>query len=295
MIPVLGRYSWLRQVVVALIALCVSPGVALGQEPVAISIETSKGSMPQAVEYLLRVESGPDGAQFGLEYGLPKWPTMEPVFGSPLKVPSVEISGPGSLRSAPVLPPKPVLLFKKRCIRAIPDSFAQRFWIEMPANGVSTVHLLAKGTYPAWPGTTYGVKFSTFAINDPVAKLVPLASINVPRFVARGTRIEIEAKGHSRTGETPEIVGRTSPPLRSARVALRVVRPSRSGGVELKDWADAQSPAAYLGAVQTDHQGHFRVPPRPFSGIGSYAVIARSQARGERAADWNCGAFFKVQ
>lgn len=266
---------------------------AVGQMPQSLVVTTSAGPSSHEVGYQLRIQSGADGAQFGFEYGLPEWPTTEPVFGSPVKVSSVGLLGPGSISSAPGLTPKPVLRIRNGCTRAIPDRFSRRYWVEMPANSNSTVNLLVRGTYPAWPGTKYGVTFSTFAVNDPVAELVPLASINVPRPMPRGTRIGVESKGQLRTNATPELVGRTFPPFRLARISLRVVRPSRAGTVGLEDWAGTQSSAS-LGAVWTDSRGRFRVSPRPFTGKGKFAVIARSEARGARATDWNCGAFFSI-
>lgn len=259
--------------------------------PRSVGITTSSGATAREVRYQLEIQSGAEEAAFGVQYDPPSWSTAEPVFGSPLKMFSVGISGPGSIESARVLAPKPVLHIRNGCIRATSDSFSQRFWVELPPNSTSTVYLLARGTYPAWPGTIYGVRFSTFAVDDPGAELVPLASVNVPRLMPRGTRIEIKAKGRPRTDTTPEIVGRTLPPFRSAKISLRVVRPSRSGGVALEGWAAS---VASLGVVQTDRQGRFKVSPRPFSGSGPYAVIARSEARGARVSDWNCGAFFSA-
>ncbi len=292
MIKAHRKNLWPFLIAVNVLALCIPSSSAYGQDPIAISIETSRGQSPQDVEYRLQVVSGVAGAQFGLEYGLPAWPTDEPVFGSPVKVPSIGLSGSGSIEPAPGLTPKPVLQKKHGCIRAIPDRFSQRYWVEIPPNSASTVSLLVKGTYPSWPRTTYGVAFSTFSTNDPLAELVPLASIDVPRLMSRGTHIEVRAKGRSGADRTPEIVGRTSPPFRSGLIFVRAVRPSRSGRVGLEDWLAAS--AVPLGVVQTDRQGRFVVPPRAFTGKGSYAVIARSGARGSRAADWNCGAFFSI-
>jgi hypothetical protein len=268
-----------------------------GQMPQSLTVSTSPGSMADEVRYQVQIGTGGEIAAFGFQYALPLWPTAEPVFGSPVRVDSVELSSDGSIRpAAQGLPGRPVQRIINQCTRSKAASFPQRIWIEVPANSVSVLNLLVKGTYPAWPGTKYGLSFSTFAFDEPSAELVPLASENVQRFMPKGTHIELRAKKqHGKAPTTPEIVGRTSPPLRQARIALKVVRPSPSGAVGLRSWARSPWPTLSLGAVQTDSRGHFRVEPQRIPEKGPFAVIARSEARAMRAADWNCGAFFNIK
>lgn len=283
-------------VLIGFALLCGMPNVAAGQAPQSIAITTSPGPLTSEVEYQLRIQSGAEGAAFGLQYEIPPWPTREPVLGSPLRVASVGLSGPGSIRpAAGGASPKPVLRRRNACVRALTAPHPQRYWVEMPANSISVVNFQVKGTYPAWSGTKYGLSFSTFAVDVPTAQLAPLGTINVARLMPKGTRIDLKAKGKPQKGLTPELMGRTYPPLRQAKIYLRVVRPARSGSVGLDDWGDPHPPAISLGSVRTDREGHFKVPPRSFAGVGPFAVIARSKARGARAADWNCGAFFNVQ
>jgi hypothetical protein len=282
-------------VLVAIALLCGVPGSALGQAPQSLTVTTSTGPQAKEAGYHLRIQTAAEGAAFGFQYDLPSWPTTEPVLGSPVRVSSVGLSGPGSIRpSAQGAVPKPILRRGNACVRELAAPYLQRYWVEMPANSVSVVNLQVRGTYPAWPGTKYGVSFSTFAFDDPSAQLLPLGAINVPRFMPRGTRIALNAKGEPGKQATPELAGRTYPPFRGARIALRAVRPALSGRVRLEDWGDPRPPAISLGSVTTDRHGRFRVPPRRLTAEGSFAVIARSEARGSRAADWNCGAFFSL-
>src|SRR6476469_263551 len=147
------------------IALCMFPAMAFGQMPVALSVETIQEPAQEGVEYRLGIQSGSDGAQFGVQYRLPTWPTSEAVFGSPMEVSSVGLSGAGSVRSTAEALPKP----KRRigCNRGMPHPYGKRLWIEMPPNSTSTLSLHVEGTYPAWPGTGYGVSFSTFPVESP--------------------------------------------------------------------------------------------------------------------------------
>lgn len=272
------------------------PGAVTGSMPLSLAVAISPGSSAGEAQVQLSIESGAAGAAFGFQYDLPSWPAPRLVTGSPVQVASVGLPGPGSIRAATSgPPPKPVLPRRNACIRETAAPNTQRSWVELPPNTTSVVSLRLRGTYPAWPGTRYGLSFSTFPVDDPFAQLAPLASVNVSRFAPRGTRIEIRAKEQPTAQTTPEIIGRTFPPFRQARIALRAVRPSRSGSVRLEDWADPRPPAISLGAVRTDRQGRFRVPPRRSEAVGPYAVIARSEARSGRAADWNCGAFFNIQ
>lgn len=260
--------------------------------PESLAVTTSSGPGEHEVGYQLRIQSGPEGTAFGVEYELPSWPTTEPISGSPLEIASIDLFGPGSIRPAPGLVPLPFLPIENGCVRRFNTLVGSRFWVEVPANNASMVDLQVEGRYPAWPGTRYGISFSTFAVDDKLAPLSDLADINVTRFMPMGTHIQIRAKGRLRNGFTPQLSGKTTPPFRMAQIRLRAVERSRSGKVGLDDWADPAPRAVSLGAVRTDRQGHFSVPPRPLDSEGRYAVIARSEARGARSADWNCGAFF---
>ena len=242
--------------------------------------------------YRLEAQSGPEGAAFGFQYGLPSWPTREVVFGSPLEMVSTGLSGSGSIRRARELIPKPVLRLRNGCNRGMSGRLGTRYWVEVPASSAAIVELHIRGTYPVWRGTETNVALSTFAIDDPMSPMTPLAVISAPGLTPKGTRIDIRTRQQSLAGLSPELVGQTDPPFRLARISLKAVRPSRSGAISLEDWTDLSPPAVPLGTVRTDRQGRFSVPPRPFRGSGPFAVIARSEARGERAADWNCGAFF---
>lgn len=282
-------------VLIGLALLCGLARPALGQAPESITVTTSFGPLAREAGYQLRIQSGAGGASFGFQYDLPVWPTTEPVVGSPLWTRAVELSGPGSIRPASIEPvPKPMLPRNNACLRNRPSSISNRIWVEIPSNSTAVVDLRFRGTYPVWPGTKNQIAFSTFDVNSRLAPLTPLTEVHTTPLMPKGTHIELRAKGkHHTVRSTPELVGRTLPPLRKARIALRAVRPARSGKVKLEAWS---SPAAIpLGSVRTDRRGHFRVAPQPFNARGSFAVLARSEARGSRAADWNCGAFFAVK
>lgn len=267
---------------------------ATGRMPQSLVVTTAPGSSTKEALYQLQVQSGPEGAQFGVEYVLPTWPTNEAGFGSPLEDTSVSLSGTGSVRTVAAPQPKPALKFG--CYRGGSRSLFRRYWIEMPANSTSTLIIHVKGTYPAWPQTRFGLSISTFTVEDPLPnELSALADINVPGLMPKGTRIEMKAQGKAGTLTTPLLVGRTFPPFRYARIALRAILLTRSGSAGLSDWVNPQPPAVSLGAVQTDSRGRFRVSPHRVTARGRYTVIARSEARGKRAADWNCGEFFTVE
>lgn len=258
--------------------------------PQSLTVGASPGPSAGEAQYQLHIQPGAEGAAFGFQYALPSWPTAEPVFGSPVQVVSVGLFGAGLIRPVAGPPPKRMLLRRNGCNRGIPDPFSQRYWVEVPANNASVVSLQVKAAYPAWPGTRYRMTFSTFALDDPRADLVPLGAISEPRLMSKGTHIKIWSQEPIQQGLTPRLTGRTFPPLRLARISLKVVRVSLSNGVSLEDWAGPQ--AISLGAVRTDRQGRFSVPPQPLEVEGRFAVIARSEARSAREADWNCGAFF---
>jgi hypothetical protein len=292
--PPLHCYRALAFVVASIAVAALSvPNAAAEPMPQSIVVTSAVGPLSEEMEYRLQIQSGPEGAAFGVQYDLPSWPIAEPVLGSPVMVASVGVSGPGSIRPASGGPaPLPVLRRRSACVREKATLYSERFWVEVPANSVSVVVFRVRGTYPAWKGTKYGLSFFTFAVDDPFAQLVRLASVNAPRLMPKGTRISIRVNGQSRKGWTPGFFGRTFPPFRSGRLYLKVVRPSLSGNVRLEDWTDTEGIS--LGVVRTDRQGRFSAPPHRLEADGSFAVLARSEARGTRAADWNCGAFFSV-
>jgi hypothetical protein len=266
--------------------------------PVALSVEgTREGVLPRAeATYDLWITSGPEGAAFGIQYYLPEWPGAEAVKGSPLRLTSVQLAGLGRIEPArhPYLR-KPKLRREDVCRRERTTSLSGDYWIEMPPNSNANVEVRARGTYPAWPGTKYAVSIATFLVNDPFAPRTPLGTASTLPLWAQGTRIQVRAEEDVRRhmSSSPELSAQTFPPLRHGRIALRAVRPPISGSIYLGDWLDARPPAVRLGSVVTDRNGRFRVPSKSFP-AGRYAVLARSEARGGRVADWNCGPFFSV-
>jgi hypothetical protein len=267
--------------------------------PASLSVEGTRKERDARHEavYRIHIGSGANEAAFGFQYYLPSWRTGEPVLGSPIGLFSVELTGAGSIEPAASGPvPPPVRIHRDVCRRERASPLSNDYWVQVPPHSNAIVELRAKGTYPAWPSASYRLRFSTFSINDWTAPRTPLATVSTRPLWSKGTHIQLQVvKGPSDNPRfSPELVGRTSPPLRFGRIALRAVRPERSGSVYLEDWLDPRPPAASLGAVLTDRHGRFRVVPRPLRTSGRYAVIARSEARGKRAADWNCGAFFRI-
>lgn len=268
--------------------------------PASLFVEGAReeGAARHEGVYRLHIVSGEDEAVFGFQYYLPPWPTGEPVLGSPIGLFSVELIGAGSIEPAESGPvPRPVLRRREVCRRERRTPLSNDYWVQVPPRSSAIVELRAKGTHPAWPNTSYRLRFSTFSINDWAAPRTPLAAAFTPPLWSTGTRIQLRVvkDPSDKPRLSPELVGRTSPPFRFGRIALRAVRPERSGSVYLEDWLDPRPPAASLGSVLTDRHGRFRVPPRPLQSSGRYAVIARSEPRGKRAADWNCGAFFSIR
>jgi hypothetical protein len=281
---------------VVLFSVLACPGRAIAVMPTELSAEGWREPAPPRGEavYRLRFAAGSEGAAFGFEYRLPDWPTQEAVFGSPFQIISAQLLGPGTFEPAKDFPvPLPVLRRQEGCRRERTTPLGSKFWVEVPPNSHSSIEFRARGTYPAWSGTPYSIDFSSFSVNEPTAPRIPLAMVITPALSLKGTHIQIKVVEDPPDGKrvSPELVGRTLPPLRSGRIALRAVRPAAGGSVRLVDWADSRPPAASLGSVLTDRQGR---ASRPLHAGGRYAVLARSEARGKRVADWNCGAFFRV-
>jgi hypothetical protein len=272
--------------------------------PSALSVQTERVGVGRNAEavYRVHVSAGQGGASFGLEYALPPWPTPNLVVGSPVAVTAVTLNGPGVIRPAAMrVMPKPVLRRRKVCKRERFSPIRPSYWVEVPANGTTYIELRGRASYPTWPGTRYDVAFSTFERDDGTAPRTPLQSVSVPQLGQRGTHITLRSLDEKvnglsavHSGKTPEIVGRTDPPLRHARIRLRAVRPGLGGWASLEDWNQSGSASVKLGSVRTDARGRFRLPPQPFPYVGRYAVLARSQAKGQIAADWNCGVFFEA-
>lgn len=270
--------------------------------PATLSVHTERVGIGPSAETLYRIQinAGSSGAAFGLSYALPPWPTPKLVHGSPIAVTAVRLNGSGSIRPAAVrVLPKPVLKRQEACLRERPSPFATAYWVEVPANSSSQIELRGRASYPSWPGTRYDLAFSTFEVDDYTAARIPLQTVVVPPLGKRGTHIIMRSlkagssvRKHVRM--VPEISGQTDPPLKNARIIIRAVRPApREGGrVSLKQWAKGGSASVSLGSVRTDKQGRFHLRSQPFPYVGRYAVLARSQAKGLIAADWNCGPFF---
>jgi len=269
--------------------------------PSSISVQAEKlgASLQGEAVFRLSISNADAGAPaaFGFEYAVPGWPVPVGVVGSPLQIRSVELMGPGSLRPAQNGPvPKPVRRRSAACQREFPSPFSQAYWVELPANSSSVIELRARSTFPSWPATQYELGFSTFEVDDFTAQRTPLQTVGFSTLGPRGRRINmrvVKRRGAVHADRaTPEIVGRTNPPLRKGLVYLQAVQRTLSGSVSLKQWSDPSPKAIHLGRVRTDQEGHFRFPSRAFPYVGEYAVIARSQAMGHIAADWNCGPFF---
>jgi hypothetical protein len=274
--------------------------------PRSISLESENlSSGDNSISAVIRVVTGPDGAQFGLEYELPHWPYPSTVLGSPLYVAGIELIGPGRIqlaRSGPVLLPSHS--YRSICQRNIFSTVGSSFWIELPADSLASVVLTMASTYSAWPGTNYSASFFTFEANDSMAVRTPLGIINAMGVAPNGTRISMRttprtAEARLTRGISPPVIGWTNPPLRFRRIALRVVRPTRTGSVSLAQWSEPKNSVIKLGAVHTDGKGHFRLERRKVSTPehlgGPYAFLARSAPSLGITADWNCGPFFTVR
>jgi hypothetical protein len=279
--------------------------MANGLMPTTVSVIAERaGSSNREVAYRLHATAGVGGATFGVEYRLPQWPSVAqveaPTVGSPIQLTSVNLQGPGTLRPAAAFAvPKPRLKREETCRRERPSPLATAYWVELPPHASSVIELRGRGSYPSWPRTRYQVEFSTFETDEPGAPRTELRKASTPSLGPRGTRIDMRALPSQGTPGaahmTPEIVGRTTPALRHARISLKAVRPPVSGALTLSQWSKKPPTSIPLGGVRTDAQGRFRVTPQKLSSSGRYAVLARSQRQGAIAADWNCGPFFMIK
>lgn len=272
---------------------------AKGAMPTSIGVQAERIGQGASAEaaYRLNIDAGSSGAAFGLSYQLPPWPASEKLLGSPLAIAMVGFNGSGSMRPVAVpAVPKPSLKYQEICKREGPSPFASAFWIELPSGGKVQLELRGRASYSRWPGTRYDIEFSTFDADTPFATLTPLQAVSTSPLGMRGTHIVMRSlKAQGQNGlprTTPEIVGRTDPPLRLSPISLRAVRPTRGGGVSLGQWSKPKPAAVPLGTVRTDGQGRFRLAPQRFPYVGRYAFLARSRAQRAVAADWNCGPFF---
>lgn len=270
--------------------------LAHAQMPASLWVQaerTGSGSTSEAL-YELHIGAGEEGAAFGFEYELPRWPGSETVVGSPLVVTSVIMSGLGTIRPAtpgPVL--KPRLKRAQVCLRGRSSRFGRAFWVEVPANGTAVIQVKGKASYSSWPGTQYRVGFSVFEMDSPTAMRNPLQAVTTRPLGTKGVHLSMSARQkriRREEGLSPEIVGRTEPALKFAHILLRAVRPALSGSVGISQWNRRSS--VVLGSVRTNKEGQFRLSPERFPFVGQYAILARSQAQGGSAADWNCGPFF---
>ncbi len=180
------------------------------------------------------------------------------------------------------------------CRREQPTPIALAYWVELPANGTTSIDLRAEGSYPSWPMTQYDLVFSTFEVDQATATRSVLQTASVSPLGQAGVHIRMRARKSTglrgRPRKTPTVTGWTEPALKNVRISLRAVRVPLSGSVSLGQWAGVTTVA--LGSVRTDATGRFRLEPQPFLHSGKYAILARSEARGGIAADWNCGPFF---
>jgi len=295
---------WTCAVMVCAWSIAAAPA-AVAASPGFSAIQASKPSVDwshRGVSYVLPVESGPSGAQFGLQLDRPGWPEASTgLTGSPVALSGVELEGPGVLRQASIEPvPPPVAISRRNsCKREVTSNVGSRFWIEMPANTQTRIVVKSFLAFPAWPHTVYGLQFSTFEDDSTVAPLSPIASIRSSLRGPTGTRISLhlatrKGRRHLSRAMSPRLRGTTTPPLRQGRIALRAVRlgPVGAGELSLKAWSSRG--AVKLGGVTSDGRGRFRVPPGKLPGPGRYAFLARSAKAPGVAADWNCGPFFRV-
>lgn len=293
------RLTWLALALVAM-ALASAP-TASGQMPRSITAtgESTGSKVAPEAAFTVEIESGPSGAAFGLAYELPTWPTPSIVLGSPIRITAVQLTGPGVIRPATVHSvPKPRLKIQEACQRG-ENEFPTSYWVELPADSAAQIELKGRASYPSWPGTSYEVAFSTFEADDPTVPRSPLQAVSVKPLGKRGTHITMWTRGPNNPAgghrhAVPEIFGRTEPPLRGTRIALRAVRPAQNSGglVSLSRWAEPSPISVPLGSVLTDERGRFHLPPQPFPYVGRYAISARSPGMGKVVADWNCGPFF---
>jgi hypothetical protein len=181
-----------------------------------------------------------------------------------------------------------------RCLREKRsfDPGDRAYWVDMPPESSATIEVRARPAYPWWPKTRYAVGFSTIMRHFPRLERTALGSVVLSPFGPQGTRIQTWTAQSHEEGATPVIKGRTSPPLRKGRISIRAVRAS---AISLGQWGNPAPYTVRLGSVTTDHRGRFQLPSQRFPFSGRYALLARSEAHGGLASDWNCGPFFRTR
>jgi hypothetical protein len=296
-----GRSAFMSVGISLLVLMGMLAGPAAGEEPLAVDIqgEAIGAGASAAAVYRLGVQAGPAGAEFGFEVALPSWPTGRMILGSPLQIRRVSLSGSGIIRASRSH------LFRKmprppkgwpRCVRER-KSFAdvgRSYWVEVPADGKAVVEVMTRMTYPSWPMTSYDVGFLTFAEDSSRAKRRPLGTVSLAPFGQRGTHIQMWVGPPSERDATPVVNGRTTPPLREGRIALRAVQ-ADSNFVWLGKWGTPSPYTVRLGSVTTDRRGRFQLPSQRFPFANRYVILARSEAHTGLASDWNCGPVFEAR
>lgn len=277
------------------------PAIAIASPPISLapSVERLGSSGQETAIYQVHATAGNNGAAFGLEYEPSGWPTAPHVLGSPIAIREIRLNGAGNIRRARTGLVHPASLkIQLGCRRALPpERWFRQYWIEMPADSSSVIELEAEGTFPAWPGARYALELSTFPNEALLEPSVPLATLTTSSLAPRGVHIQMHAvsgsSSDSDSGRTPRMVGTTSPRAPLTRLALRLVRPTKSGGISLGQWDNKSS--IPLPPVETDRAGRFEIPSAKVGAEGRFSVLARVRERpGKTAADWNCGPFLSL-
>jgi len=111
------------------LALGQGANAAVAAPPLDLSVNSTTASMSGRTSIAVRATAGPEGAEFGLEYALPKWPGSHADVGSPLRVTAVDLIGPGDLRGADPAPPRPpVFIYRETCNREVFSTTDLSLW-----------------------------------------------------------------------------------------------------------------------------------------------------------------------
>lgn len=286
-----------------MMGLLVAQATWLGAAPVApaslpasisATVVGERWGKRQGSLYKVTIASGVSDTAVGLSYELPPWPTPQLVFGTPLAVESIQLVGAGVLRPAFTLIPRLGSNPKYGCNREKPGKYGWRFWAEIPAGVTSVVEVRVGSTYPRWPGTARSLALFTFNSEEPGAEESVLPVDGTAPAGEPGTHIQLRSTG-KRPGArwSPEVLGKTSPPLRNAPIFVRAARLIRPGGIGLDRWDAARHNLSIK--VETDRRGRFVVPASRIPGRGLFGFLVRSKGNAAVAPDWNCGPTFSTE
>lgn len=252
--------------------------------------------------FSLRMSAGETPERFGLRIETPRYGSKSRPEGSPIG-PEREpgglflSDGPGSVRLNAVATATPLCSSRKRFHGYEPSTHF--FRVDLPARSVTTLTVrYVTGGFAPWPDLSYAPSFVMSPGNDGSPSPERSVKPRNPSLSTTRTGVRIRLKTTPRSSPTPEhpirtiargraviVSGRTEPPLRGARLALKYSGP---GGRVMRT----------LARVPVDAKGRFRFDgwrPRRRGGYEVWALYRRSVAFPEVLSDYSCENYFELR